>query len=205
MRNAETSASFGMNCIIGGSMDDLEANVIRFGRLWADRRGEGAPTLQGAAPKIGLIAHIILAPTDEEAVELAGPAWEQYRSNLSTPRRVAAERANLTQFANRPQGGGYTSTAPAPDRHRASDVRRELDEGLSEADLEARKLRRATPGGLGEGIIACSPATMLRYMDEYAATGANYFLCSFQFGNLTHEQAMRSVSLFGKEVMPAYA
>jgi hypothetical protein len=42
-------------------------------------------------------------------------------------------------------------------------------------------------------------------MDEYVATGANYFVCSFQWGDLTHEQAMRSVQLFATEVMSRYA
>ena len=42
-------------------------------------------------------------------------------------------------------------------------------------------------------------------MDEYVATGANYFVCSFQWGDLTHEQAMRSLELFATEVMPHYA
>jgi hypothetical protein len=42
-------------------------------------------------------------------------------------------------------------------------------------------------------------------MDEYVATGANYFVCSFQWGDLGHEQAMRSIELFATEVMPRYA
>ncbi len=31
------------------------------------------------------------------------------------------------------------------------------------------------------------------------------FVCSFQWGDLTHEQAMRSIELFATEVMPRYA
>lgn len=42
-------------------------------------------------------------------------------------------------------------------------------------------------------------------MDEYVATGANYFVCSFQWGDLTHEQAMRSIERFATEVMPGYS
>jgi hypothetical protein len=42
-------------------------------------------------------------------------------------------------------------------------------------------------------------------MDEYVETGANYFICSFQWGDLTHAQAMRSIDLFASEVMPHYA
>ena len=41
-------------------------------------------------------------------------------------------------------------------------------------------------------------------MDEYLETGANYFVCSFQWGDLTHAQAMRSIELFATEVMPHY-
>ena len=33
-------------------------------------------------------------------------------------------------------------------------------------------------------------------MDEYLETGANYFVCSFQWGDLSHDQAMRSIELF---------
>jgi hypothetical protein len=43
-----------------------------------------------------------------------------------------------------------------------------------------------------------------QYMDEYVATGANYFVCSFQWGNLTHDHAMRSIDLFVNHVMPHY-
>jgi hypothetical protein len=41
-------------------------------------------------------------------------------------------------------------------------------------------------------------------MDEYVATGANYFVCSFQWGGLTHDQAMRSIDLFVEDIMPHY-
>jgi hypothetical protein len=34
---------------------------------------------------------------------------------------------------------------------------------------------------------------------------ANYFVCSFQWDDLSHAQAMRSLELFTAEVMPHYA
>jgi hypothetical protein len=52
--------------------------------------------------------------------------------------------------------------------------------------------------------LAGSPAAVREYMEEHVATGANYFVCSFQWGDLTHEQAMRSLDLF-TEVMARYA
>ena len=41
-------------------------------------------------------------------------------------------------------------------------------------------------------------------MEEYVSTGANYFVASFQWGSLTHEQTMRSLELFSTEIMPHY-
>ena len=52
--------------------------------------------------------------------------------------------------------------------------------------------------------LAGSPAAVREYLDEYIATGANYFVCSFQWGDLMHEHAMRSIELFASEVMPRY-
>jgi alkanesulfonate monooxygenase SsuD/methylene tetrahydromethanopterin reductase-like flavin-dependent oxidoreductase (luciferase family) len=103
MRNAEIAAQEGMHAILVGSLDSFEANVKRYHELWAQHQGAGALTVQGAAPKIGLVNHIVLADTDKEAVAAARPAWDEYVWNLMTPRRVEAERRGLTQFlgANR--------------------------------------------------------------------------------------------------------
>jgi len=64
--------------------------------------------------------------------------------------------------------------------------------------------RRQNPGGRSTTSIAASPESMRKFLDEYIATDANYFVCSFQWGDLSHEQAMRSIELFTKEVMPHY-
>lgn len=206
MRNPETAAKGGMNCVVVGSLDNLEANVLRYRRIWAETHGEGALTLQGTEPKIGLVNHIILAETEQEAVEAAKPAWEAYRWNLSTPRRLEAERRQLTQFIGRRDSGDGAANS-TPDRHRAGEERRDLDASLDALDTEERAVRdrrRHVPGGVG-GVVAGTPETIREYMDEYVSTGANYFVASFQWGSLSHEQAMRSVELFATEVMPRYA
>jgi hypothetical protein len=61
------------------------------------------------------------------------------------------------------------------------------------------------PGGISSLVVAGSPAAMRAYLDEYSETDANYFVCSFQWGDITHAQAMRSIELFTAEVMPHYA
>ena len=76
------------------------------------------------------------------------------------------------------------------------------DSYASVARSEEQERRRLNPGGLSTRVIAGSPASLREYLDEYVETGANYFICSFQWGDLSHEQALRSIELFATEVMP---
>jgi alkanesulfonate monooxygenase SsuD/methylene tetrahydromethanopterin reductase-like flavin-dependent oxidoreductase (luciferase family) len=52
--------------------------------------------------------------------------------------------------------------------------------------------------------IAGSPDTVRKAIAAQIDTlGLNYMLCGFYFGDMKHEHAMRSMSLFATEVMPA--
>ncbi|MGH2609959.1 MAG: LLM class flavin-dependent oxidoreductase [Tepidiformaceae bacterium] len=207
MRNPETAAQGGMNCIIVGGLDTLEANVVRYRRLWDHFNGEGSLTRQGTVPKIGLVVHIVVADSDEEAVAIARPAFDAYRWNLGTPRRLEAERRKLVQFLGSP-GNGTARTYTSPERHTAAAERRDLDQALaqlSEQEREQRSARRRLPGEIAGGVMAGSPESVCRFMEEYVTTGANYLLCSFQWGNISHSQAMRSVELWGTDVLPKFA
>jgi alkanesulfonate monooxygenase SsuD/methylene tetrahydromethanopterin reductase-like flavin-dependent oxidoreductase (luciferase family) len=64
-------------------------------------------------------------------------------------------------------------------------------------DFEARR---------AEGLyIAGSPDTVRQEVKKHLEiTGSNYFVSSFSFGNLTTEQAMNSMRLFAREVVPAF-
>jgi alkanesulfonate monooxygenase SsuD/methylene tetrahydromethanopterin reductase-like flavin-dependent oxidoreductase (luciferase family) len=150
---------------------------------------------------IGLVVHLVVADADDEAIKIATPAWEKYRWNLAAPRRLEAERRGLTQFMQTQDGSfGFVGDRPAglPTR----ETRRDID---AELERFAEQKRRPHPTRLGGVALAGAPAAVREYMDEYVATGANYFVCSFQWGDLSHEQAMRSIELFTTEVMPRYA
>ncbi len=202
MRNVETAAVDGMNAIIVGSLDSFERNVQRYHELWSEHHGAGTRTLQGTEPKIGLVNHIVLAETDEEAIAIARPAWHDYVWNLETPRRLEAERRGLTQFLGSTMSGrpaGLPDREADPERFRIAE--RSEEQGR----------RRASPGniggdgrGAGFSVIAGKPDSIRVYMDEYVATGANYFVCSFQWGSLTNDQARRSIDLFVNRIMPSY-
>ena len=57
----------------------------------------------------------------------------------------------------------------------------------------------------GSDIVG-SPATVRAEIErQIAETGINYMICGFYFGTIAHEDAMRSMTLFAEEVMPAFA
>ena len=52
-------------------------------------------------------------------------------------------------------------------------------------------------------LLVGSPATVRDQLATYLEeSGANYFVGSFQWGDLTHHEAMHSMELFATEVMP---
>jgi len=54
--------------------------------------------------------------------------------------------------------------------------------------------------------VAGSPQTVRNFIAaDIAATGANYFVPWLAFGDMTMPETLRSVELFGREVMPAFA
>ena len=113
-----------------------------------------------------------------------------------TDHRLEAEQRGLTQFIG--ENAGLRPTT-APSREVVSLEERTLI-GTDPSGYQARQ----NPGGLSTISLAGSPESMRGYLDEYVESGANYFVCSFQLGDLTHDQAMRSIQLFTTEVMPHY-
>ena len=79
---------------------------------------------------IGLVVHLVVAETDEEAIKIATPAWQKYRWNLAAPRRLEAEKRNLTQFLSSKDGSfGFVGERPAglPAREMRRDIESELE------------------------------------------------------------------------------
>jgi alkanesulfonate monooxygenase SsuD/methylene tetrahydromethanopterin reductase-like flavin-dependent oxidoreductase (luciferase family) len=56
-----------------------------------------------------------------------------------------------------------------------------------------------------EMLIAGTPATVrARIEQELDESGANYFAARFAYGDLTHQESVRSLELFTREVMPHF-
>ena len=56
---------------------------------------------------------------------------------------------------------------------------------------------------LGRAVIGTPDRVRQMLARQIAESGVNYVLCRFAFGDMSREQAMRSVRLFTREVMPA--
>jgi alkanesulfonate monooxygenase SsuD/methylene tetrahydromethanopterin reductase-like flavin-dependent oxidoreductase (luciferase family) len=107
----------------------------------------------------------------------------------------------LTQFQTSKEGSfGFVDDRPKnlPNR----ETRKDIEAALERFDNQTNS---QDPTRLGGIALAGSPDSVKRYMEDYIATGANYFMCSFQWGDLTHENAMTSIELFSQEIMPAYS
>jgi alkanesulfonate monooxygenase SsuD/methylene tetrahydromethanopterin reductase-like flavin-dependent oxidoreductase (luciferase family) len=54
-------------------------------------------------------------------------------------------------------------------------------------------------------LITGTPATVRsRIEEELRESGANYYVPRFAYGNLAHEESVRSLELFTSEVMPHF-
>ena len=201
MRNVETAAIEGMNSIIVGTLDSFRPNVKRYKDLWNMHQGPDSLTAQGTEPKIGLVTHMVIADTEEDALQAAGPAWEEYLWNLRAPRRLEVERRGLLQFTG---AGENPRPAGLPDR--------EADTQYRTAEAGATKARVTPEPGNAIAqdqsanfrVVTGTPDTIRRYLDAYVETGANYFVCAFHFGNMPAGVAEHSIDLFIEKVMPHY-
>ena len=129
---------------------------------------------------------VFLAPTKPKAGSFL-PARKPLSLNMPGSRG----RGSFTRFEKPPQ-----APFPSPNggRPRVSD--RACLTALSYLLREGCTYRDQTEETLQWSSRTCS---------EYVATGANYFVCSFQWGDISHADAMRSIELFATEVMPRYA
>jgi alkanesulfonate monooxygenase SsuD/methylene tetrahydromethanopterin reductase-like flavin-dependent oxidoreductase (luciferase family) len=159
-------------CHAGARFPEL---VARYRELWQQHRGTPG-WLNGhiAEPFVGSTRHLVVADTDAEAEAIARASWPVYNRN----------------FAKRGQDG------PGPE---------------TSSDGEIKALPAGGPGLGGdvnrafelERCVVGSPETVLAHVERYTLeAGVNYFVSSFQWGSITHEQAMRSLELFGTEVLP---
>jgi alkanesulfonate monooxygenase SsuD/methylene tetrahydromethanopterin reductase-like flavin-dependent oxidoreductase (luciferase family) len=175
--NAEYAARHGMHFIAFGGARFAGA-VAEFHALWAEHRGRlGRLDLPGVVPFVGSSRHLVVADTDAEAEAIARAAWPIFDRNFD-------KRGLQGPGPETRADGSITPVPPGGPGQRAP--------------FEQARDR--------ERVVTGSPETVAAYVREYATRpGANYFVAAFQWGSITHAQALRSLELFGTAVMPRVA
>ena len=174
--NPINAAKFGANFIGAGTLASLPVTMARYKEVWERQTETNDPALPHVAdPLYGALKRLFIAETDEEAWERARPAYEVYRANFVKPL---------------PGGRSRRPTALG----RGADPNRELP---WDPDFDA--------AARNEQILVGSPDTIKEYVACYVEeSGCNYFVGSFQWGDVTHEEASRALDLFTSEVMPDF-
>ncbi len=162
---------------------------------WERAKAEDTPEIyRPETPLYGGTRRIYITDTDEEARARAIPAYHSY----------------LAHFA-KPAPSGTDASAGAAGAFNEVVRRSEWFQHQQNAEVQRPTnpdtvaTMRVTPEQAieAEALLCGSPATVRRYVERYCAdSGANYFVGSFQWGDLTHEEASKSMRHFTQTVMP---
>jgi alkanesulfonate monooxygenase SsuD/methylene tetrahydromethanopterin reductase-like flavin-dependent oxidoreductase (luciferase family) len=151
------------------------------------------------------VVHYQPMPAIRELFELYRRVWNEHRGN---PRRFNAHVTEPLYGISRHVYVGETDAqaweeakiALAQFNENTGYLQTKIGDNRRKEYLSDFEARRA------EGLyIAGAPDTVREEVKKHLEiTGSNYFVGSFCFGNLSTEQAMRSLCLFAEEVIPAF-
>ena len=164
--NATSAGRLGMNFIGAGRPEGGRALMDQYNSA---RGASSLPARHGPdGPVVGTLRHMFVADSDEEAVAIARRSW-------------AAYHGHYTRRGWNPGSGPSTTRegAPAP-----------IGGGPSlggDFDLALKV----------EVCVAGSPETIAAYLKRFEGDGMpNYMVGAFQWGDLTHAEALHSLELF---------
>jgi alkanesulfonate monooxygenase SsuD/methylene tetrahydromethanopterin reductase-like flavin-dependent oxidoreductase (luciferase family) len=174
--NPVNAAEFGANFIGAGTLASLPSTMARYKEVWERQTETNDPALPHVAdPLYGASKRVFIAETDEEAQRRARPAYEVYRDNFVKPLPGGKSRRPTDMVVG-----------ANPNRQFPWDAT--FEEAVGQ-----------------EQVLVGSPRTIKEYIASYVEeSGCNYFVGSFQWGDVTHEEASRSLQLFTLEVMPDF-
>lgn len=191
--NAQHAGELGMNFIGSGAISRTKQMVETYLAAWKEGQAKPSPiTGHLPDPLYGTMRHMLIADTDEEAREIALRAYPEYRKHFAKPLPPGvkptlppgmAERLAAAQGAAKPAG----EIPVGPQAARLGPASASPEEAIE-----------------SKSLLIGSPSTIRDFVVRYAKeTGANYFVGSFSWGDLTHAESSKSLRLFAEEVMPA--
>jgi alkanesulfonate monooxygenase SsuD/methylene tetrahydromethanopterin reductase-like flavin-dependent oxidoreductase (luciferase family) len=187
--NPVHAGELGMNFIGAGPIVRVKASMAKYLEAW--RRGQADPsacTASLAKPLHGAMRHMFIADSDAEAHERARIAYEAYRKHYRRPLPPGVKRELPPALAARLAAAAASSDPSEAQRAQAF--------GPAAADADQAMA--------SESLLVGSPSTIRDYLLRYAAeSDANYYVGSFSWGDLTHDESSKSLRLFAEEIMPA--
>jgi alkanesulfonate monooxygenase SsuD/methylene tetrahydromethanopterin reductase-like flavin-dependent oxidoreductase (luciferase family) len=171
--NAATAGKLRANVVFHGSNKGLNEKIrIYKAALAASKPDWRSGICHNDAPIYGATRRVYLAPTLEEARERARTGYAVYLGNFRKPATDDYVEGDIRTPRVPPPKFGPTAIS--------------FEQGLA-----------------GESLIAGTPSMLRDHLRDYMrTTDANYYGLSFQWGDLNHQEASRSMQLFADEVMP---
>lgn len=189
--NPVHAGELGMNFIGAGPIARVKASTAKYLEAW--KRGQADPspcTATLAQPLYGAMRHMFIADSDAEAVERVRVAYEAYRKHYQRPLPPGVERRVPPALAARIAAARANAQPGDPD------ARRQQFFGPASRDVDSAMEV--------ESLLVGSPSTIRDYVLRYAReSDANYYVGSFSWGDLTHDESSKSLRLFTEEVIPA--
>lgn len=176
--NPVNAARYGANFIGAGPNSSIPNTIETYLETLQKQAEENDPSLPHVKePLYGASKRMFIAETDDEALSRAREAYEVYRANFVKPLPGGKSRRPTAAF-DVPGRVGPPSPWDAT-----------FDEALQD-----------------EAVLVGSPDTAKEYVHRYSEQSkCNYLVTPVQWGDLTHEEATRSLELFATEVIPDFA
>lgn len=175
--NAATAGKLRTNLVCHGSNADVSAKLRVYQAAFSQSRPSWRNGIcHNASPIYGATRRIYLADNEREAIERARASYEVYLGNFRKP----LPDDIVVDGIRSPRGTLPPKFGPTAIS---------FEQGIA-----------------GETVIAGTPAALRDHLRDYTTkTVGNYYGVSFQWGDLSHEEASASMALFVKEVMPLAA
>ena len=191
-----SAAERGANFIANGSVDQISRVSKVYLDTWeASKANDPAGFYRPERPLYGGTRRIFIADTDAEARERAIEAYRSYLSHFAKPSPEGSD-------ARTGAAGAFNEVV----RHSEWFIKQQGGEVPQQTRPDTVATMRVTPEQAidAEALLCGSPATVRDYVERYCRdSGANYFVGSFHWGDLTHAEASSSLAHFAR-IMPDY-
>ncbi|MBT5774625.1 MAG: hypothetical protein HOH95_09670, partial [Dehalococcoidia bacterium] len=193
----ESAAKRAANFIANGSIEQIAAVSKIYLDEWETARASDAPNVyRQDQPLHGGTRRILICDSVEEARERGIAAYHSYLSHFAKP---APEGGDATKGA----AGAFNEIV-----RQSEWFKQQQHEAKPEVRANSVATMRITPEQAidAEALLVGTVDTVREYVGRYVEeSGANYFVGAFQWGNLTHSEASKSLRLFSEQVMPQFA